>query len=441
LPSEPPWEDLLAPLEPATVGPFLPARERFPARETIASSLASSGLAAFLRDAGEDAPLTLVINDPQRPPAPRPALEAILGMADRLRLRPRLRLLVATGSHRFTAEERRRHEEAFLGPWSARFVERAWHDARSEADLAPIGPHRLHRFIAEGPRALAIGSLEPHYFAGVTGAHKALTIGVMALGDLTANHEAALEPRAAPLALEGNPVFEGAAATLAALERSGHSLFAVDLIQAGGRVLGCTAGPPLRALREGLPRVRRTFARQVPAPLDLVVSRVAPPLDRSLYQADKGIKNVEGAVRDGGVILLDAACHDGLGIDRFVRLLERAPDHASVLALVRREGYALGDHKAVRLRRLTDVRGVRIGIVSRALADTDARVLHAARFDDRAAAARWALGALGARRTRARDRGGALIVQDAGQVILESAGGRDGSQPRAAASSGSPGTR
>eukprot|EP01052_Picozoa_sp_SAG31_P061438 SAG31_NODE_20515_length_572_cov_0.983087_2_plen_92_part_00 len=42
------------------------------------------------------------------------------------------------------------------------------------------------------------------------------------------------------------------------------------------------------------------------------IAEVEAPLDRDLYQADKGLKNTEFVIRDGGVILLDAECHNGV---------------------------------------------------------------------------------------------------------------------------------
>jgi len=275
---------------------------------------------------------------------------------------------------------------------------------------------RLHRWLVEGRFALGIGSLEPHYFAGVTGAHKTLTIGVMSLRDIEANHAGAMSAAAGPFRLRGNPVFDEIAVQLHRLEGQGLRLFAVNLIPSRGRTARCTAGRPLDALRAGLPELRRVAWHRVSQRVDLVVARVNPPLHRSFYQADKGIKNVEDAVKDGGVILLDAPCPDGVGIDRFLRLLERSPDHAAAVALVRREGYSLGDHKAVRLRRLTDRRRVRIGIVSRDLPEEAVRVLHARRFETRAEAARWATGALGSGRRGVPLKG--LLVEDAGNRVI-----------------------
>jgi len=416
LDEEPRWETLLAPLGAEVVAPVPPARRRAAPGTIIERAMRAAGLVRFLREARHDGgPVTVVVNDPHRGTDTRRALDALMRVAAGAGGPVRFRLLVATGSHVFGAGSRRRHEERVLGPWRGRFVERLWHDARDARSLVRVAGVRLHRWVAEGT-SIGIGSLEPHYFAGVAGAHKSLTIGVMALNDIEANHARALSARSRPLALEGNPIHEGIAALLRRLEASRGRLFAVDEIQCGGRVVACMAGRPLAALAAGLPLVRRIFTRSLRRPVDLVVARVGPPLDRSLYQADKGIKNVEAAVRDGGTILLDAPCPEGVGIDRFLRLLARAGDYAAAIAVLRAEGYTLGDHKAVRLRRLTGTRRVRLGVVSRSLPEEAARILHASRFDDRTSAAAWAVRTLGAERPGVPVRG--LIVEDAGNMAL-----------------------
>ncbi len=383
------------------------------AARLVSRALARGRFGSFLREAAPRGPITLVVNDPHRAVMPETVLRGLLAVAAAEGVRERWRLLVATGSHRFSAAERARHERRVLRASARRVPEREWHDQGREELLAAAGPFRFHRWLLGGGACVAVGTTEPHYFAGVTGAHKSLTVGLMSAEDLRANHESALDPRAAPLVIDGNPVFEKIGWALEALRRAGARLFAVNLLAAGSGLAACAAGPPLEALRRILPEVRRRQEVLVPAALDLIVARVRPPLDRTFYQADKGIKNVEGAVRDGGVIILDAACAGGIGIDAFLEPLRRARGLAGTLALIERNGYRLGDHKAVRLRWLTGRRRVRVGVISRALTRETARLLGVARLRDRRTATSWALENL----PRGRAPRG-LILEDAGNRVV-----------------------
>jgi nickel-dependent lactate racemase len=173
-----------------------------------------------------------------------------------------------------------------------------------------------------------------------------------------------------------------------------------------------TVGHPLEALEAGLPHVRAVFTRRIARPVDLLVAAIEPPLDRDVYQADKGIKNTERAVRDGGVLIVEAACRKGVGIDHFVELLRRAHTHAEALAVVEERGYRLGDHKAVRLRALTDVRGIRVALVSPHVDAALGGVLGMRIVPDLSAAARWARPLLVSGAT-------GIVIEDAGNVALE----------------------
>ncbi len=386
------------------IGTFSPGRSGEPPPEPALDQAVERALSCLGRLPPTG--LTVLVNDPQRH-TDSPAALRLLG--ERVRPLP-LRVLVACGSHRFDQAARRRFEATLLDAAPVATVH--WHDARAD-DLVAVAPGlwRGHPWLLDAPALLAVGSVEPHYFAGFTGAHKTATIGCAAYGEIESNHAHALSGDCRPCRLDGNPVHEGVRDMVRSLEAL-RPVGAVNLVQAGPRVLAAAGGRPLDALRELEPFCRECFTRRINQQADAVIVQADGPLGRSFYQADKAIKNNEWAVRDGGAMVLEAPCQDGIGQDAFVRLLREAPTWRQAADLVARQGYRLGDHKSVRLRYLTDpaCRSVRVFAVSAGLSQADAAALGFTK----AHSAEQALQQAGI--DPARDR--VLRVQDAGNLCL-----------------------
>jgi hypothetical protein len=363
--------------------------------------------------------LVVLVNDPQR----HTSTNAILRLVAERIAPARLRVLIAAGSHHAPpAAARELFERAVLGGITPAAIQ--WHDCRA-ADLAPINPDgpdgavwRGHPWLLESAGVLAIGSVEPHYFAGWTGAHKTVTVGVAAHNDIQTNHALALSPHCRPTCLDGNPVAEGILAMLAALEAA-RPVAAVNLVQTGPDILAAAGGTARTALQAAIPPAEAAFVRRIDKPADALIAEVAGPLAVSFYQADKGIKNNEWAVRDGGCLILAAACPQGIGQDHFISLLRRAATHAEAAAAVESAGYRLGDHKAVRLRYLTDpaCRAVRAYVISEGLSPADAALLGLIKAPTVAAA----LADAGIRPGR----DSVLHVHDAGNLAVMPSYGRD----------------
>jgi len=381
-----------------------------PSCSTVAWADVGSAVEAALKHLGLPKKLTVLVNDPQRHTDTNAVLTAL---AELVPLH-RIRVLVACGSHRFGADQRHNFERTLLV--GRPFAGVAWHDARNEA-LVNIGQWRCHPWLLDADALLAAGSVEPHYFAGFTGAHKTCTIGVASYEDIRANHAALLGPHARPGVLDGNPVHEGVLEMLEDIS-SRRPIAAVNLVQYGRTIAAATGGDVLASLHAAVGVARECFIRQIDAPADAIIAEVTGPLGASFYQADKGIKNNEWAVRDGGAIVLLADCPEGIGQDNFVALLREAPTCAAATDIVRSRGYRLGDHKAVKLRYLTDpaCRGVRVYVVSPGLSGEDASALGVRR----AGGAEEALASAGI--DVARDR--VYHLRDAGNLAV-AAGGID----------------
>lgn len=319
-------------------------------------------------------PILVIVNDSHRATLTREAFCVFSEIFRTTSVDIRCDILVATGTHEFEFNEKSSFEAALLRDTglSAQRVE--WHEARSGQSLQPIGSYRFNKLLAERRFIFPIGSVEPHYFAGVTGPHKTVTIGCMSFEDIRANHQGALDPASDILRLEGNPIHDGVVAALAELERSGKTILCLGEVASGPILVDANVGDPIAVVRALLPAALETFVYCIDEPFDLLHLEVPLPLGRSLYQADKALKNNQRAVIDGGGIILEASCPEGVGASAFMRLLHKAPTLAAAREIIANEGYTLGDHKAVKLRELTDParRGVRVALVSDQILAEDA---------------------------------------------------------------------
>ncbi|MGD2109884.1 MAG: lactate racemase domain-containing protein [Phycisphaerae bacterium] len=344
----------------------------------------SRPLRGFLEAAVDaDQPILLCVNDSHRSTQTKPALRALIKFIGQLREHdggwrgrrsfPRFRVLFATGTHRFSEAGRSTFERETLADTELNAETVTWHDATEERNLVSVGGARMHRLIGESRFILPVGSVEPHYFGGATGPHKTVTIGCLSRDDIEQNHAGALSPASDLLRLRGNPVYDGIVQVLGGLSEEGRRICAIGEVVCDDAVVAAAVGDPIEVTDELLPTARQTYVRTIERPVDVLRLRVPPPLGRSLYQADKALKNNHLAVRDGGAILLEAECDEGIGPDAFMRLLRRSNSYAEATSLVDAEGYRLGDHKAVKLRYLMDpaCRGVYVELVSTHVSKAD----------------------------------------------------------------------
>jgi nickel-dependent lactate racemase len=379
-------------------------------------------LEAFLHEAVQhDEALLVLVNDLDRATDTATAVRALHDIMTATGLTPPLHFVVATGSHSVpTVSARPAAEQTIFGTLHSWVADRlTWHHA-DQSDMAELKlPNgevvHMNRLVLDHTYLLPIGSMEPHYFAGITGPHKTATIGVLSRTSIERNHAGALHPDSRILARQGNPVYDGIMQMVAGLQAGGKKLFAInEILNQHGQILWCAAGAIEPVLRAGMPMVEGLFVHRIPTLVDLLVLQVTGPLSKNLYQADKGIKNNQWVVRDGGRILLLADCPEGVGIDHFMQLLTAAPDLTSAQATVAARGYRLGDHKAVKLRALTDPasRNVRVGTVTQGLDTASARLAGMTQY----ASVPQALEAL----TDDLDRNTlrVLVIEDAGNVTV-----------------------
>jgi nickel-dependent lactate racemase len=271
--------------------------------------------------------VAVVFPDLTRPMPNRTVLPPLLAELERCGVSDgRITLLCATGTHRQATPA---EMAELIGPDVLARYTVVDHDAH-DGDHVRVGevdgtPVLLQREYVEADARIVTGFVEPHFFAGFSGGPKAVCPGLAATQTiLEAHHPRRIaDARATFVTREGNPVhdFVRTATALAPPQ------FSVDVaINRCRRVTAVFAGELTSTHDAACAHVGAAAVRAVDEPFDLVVStNGGHPLDRNLYQAVKGMAAAERIVRDRGIVVMAAACEDGVPAGgAFARLLAEA---------------------------------------------------------------------------------------------------------------------
>lgn len=204
-------------------------------------------------------------------------------------------------------------------------------------------PVAVYRPLLDADVRVCLGAIEYHYFAGFSGGYKAIIPGLASARTIQRNHSMMTQAGAEPGRLDGNPVRED-------LDEAGelvgvHFLLNV-ILDTDHRIVGAVAGHPRLAHRAGCARLDGFGRAFLPQPADVVIASAGGyPKDINLYQAQKALDNARLIVRPGGIILLVAACPEGMGHPVFASWMEDPGGPEAIIARICRE-FVLGGHKA-----------------------------------------------------------------------------------------------
>ena len=277
----------------------------------------SADLDTVLGDWSAAGRVVVAVPDGTRPLDVRPALAAL-----RARVRGELVVVVGLGLHRPMS----RAELSPLAPWSPR---------QSDPDdvvdtIAWDGiPGQVTRSVAGADAVVSVGVLELHQYAGVSGGHKGVAVGCGGRATIAALHARArvLAPGVRLGQVAGNPFRQA----IDALGRAAGVTHALNWLPGHGWLFGDPVDVVARgaAALDPWEPVASTFAG--------AVLHVPPSKASSLYQASRAATYLalspHPPVRDGGTLVLAAACPEGLGAEAGFRraLADHRPPWSELL--------------------------------------------------------------------------------------------------------------
>ena len=299
--------------------------------------------------------VAIAINDKTRPVPHEHLLPPILNGMRHAGLRDEdLLFIIATGTHpRMSPDE----YSNILPPEVLDAYRVVCHDASDETNLTHLGEtaRGTSVFINSDYMAadyrIVIGNIEPHQFQGYSGGVKSAAIGLAGLPTINHNHAMMRQAEARLGEYARNPARQD-------VEEIGRMIgidFAVNaILNSDKRIVHAFAGDPFAVLEAGIPAARALCQAPVFAPFDLmIVSPGGHPKDINLYQAQKGMAHAALATRDGGRMILCAACPEGSGNLEYEDWMRdsRIRSHEDVFERFAREGFKVGRHKAFQVSR------------------------------------------------------------------------------------------
>lgn len=214
-------------------------------------------------------------------------------------------------------------------------------------------PLSVNKIAYEADLLVATGIVEPHQYAGYSGARKTLAVGAAGEAMIAYTHGPQMidHPGTRLAKIEGNPFHE--AITEAA--RRANLSFILNVVQDDHkRPVTILAGEPEATFVELVNAAKKVFQVPIPHQYDVAVAGVGYPKDENLYQASRAASYLFFAptcvIKEGGVLIVPAptgeGAGDGVGEQRFLEKMRNATDMPSLLAELRRTGYPPGAQRA-----------------------------------------------------------------------------------------------
>jgi nickel-dependent lactate racemase len=317
-------------------------------KQAIRAALASPLAGYEIPPYGAARSVAIAINDKTRPVPHDLMLPPLLARLAALGYpREAVTLIIATGTHIPMPPET--HGEVVPPGILDRYaVESHDCDAETLIDLGTTErgtPIRVNRRFAEADLRIVVGNVEPHHFAGFSGGVKTAAIGLAGRETATANHALLRHPAAALAHFADNPLRQD-------IEEIGRRM-AIDaalnvVMNRHKAIVKAWFGPPRAVIEAAMPEVRRIYEVPVAQPFDVMITSPGGyPKDINLYQAHKAVSCANRVTREGGTVILVAACEEGVGSEGYAAWMARGfPSHEAVMAQFVQEPFRIGPHKA-----------------------------------------------------------------------------------------------
>ena len=303
----------------------------FLVEEALADPVGSPGLSELAKGKKN---IVLIASDHTRPVPSKVIVPPMLREIRKGNPDADITILISTGCHRGTTKEE------LVNKFGREIVEQekiVVHDCDNSplvriGTLPGGGDLIINKLVADADLVCSEGFIEPHFFAGFSGARKSILPGIASRTTVLANHcsEFIADKHARTGILEGNPIHKD---MVWAARQAKLAFICNVVINADKEAIFAVAGDMEAAHKVGCDFLS-SLCRVDAKPADIVITTNGGyPLDQNIYQAVKGMTAAEATVRPGGVIIMLARSNDGHGGDHFYHQLADEPDIEKTMAL------------------------------------------------------------------------------------------------------------
>ena len=232
-------------------------------------------------------------------------------------------ILVATGLHRGMTPEEQKQK---FGPSIYGKEKIVNHDSDDRESLVFLGELpsgskcEINKIACEADLLIAEGFIEPHFFAGFSGGRKSIMPGIASTECVNINHssKAIASLKARNGNLKGNPIHED---MIKASEMANLKFIMNVLLDENKKIIAAFAGHFQQAHETGCAHLMGLCSVDAIKADIVITTNGGYPLDQNLYQCPKALAAAADCVTEDGVIILVAACREGMGADNFAELM------------------------------------------------------------------------------------------------------------------------
>ena len=276
--------------------------------------------------------IVLICSDHTRPVPSKVIVPRMLREIRRGNPEARITILISTGCHRPTTKE---ELETKFGKDIVRDERIVVHDCDkspmvSLGTLPSGGELIVNALVADADLVCSEGFIEPHFFAGFSGGRKSILPGVASRKTVMANHcsEFIASECSRTGILKCNPIHKD---MIWAARQAKLRFVCNVVIDSEKKTIYAVAGDLEKAHEKGCSFLSDLCGAKRRIADIVITTNGGYPLDQNIYQSVKGMSAAEASVRDGGVIIMLAACNDGHGGQSFFDQLAGAADLSSAM--------------------------------------------------------------------------------------------------------------